>query len=127
MSSTAPTQNRHPSTFVVYEGSGGFSREALMVAPNQALVAAQVVSLTVGRESGQNEVTALNPDGTDGSQIAAGVVVHLVNLSPTTQRATILVHRAEVRASELTWPVGISPAQKAAAVKQLEAAGILLK
>jgi len=127
VTSSAPTQSRHPSSFIVYEGSGGFSREALMVAPNQTLVAAQVVSLTVGRESGQNEVTALNPDGTDGSQIAAGVVVHLVNLSPTTQKATILAHRAEVRASELTWPVGISPVQKATAVKQLEAIGILLK
>ena len=127
MTSTAPTQGRHPSSFIIYEGSGNFSRESLMVAPNQTLAAGQVVSMTVGHESGLNEVTALDPGGTDGSQIAAGVVVHLVNLSPTTQKATILAHRAEVRGSELIWPVGISRVQQAAAVKQLEAVGILVK
>lgn len=120
MTSTEP---KHPSIFIAYEGSGGFSRETMVVAPNQTLVPGQVV----GVKSGQNEVTALDPSGTDGSQIAAGILIYTVNHSPTLQKATILVHRAEVRASELTWPAGISRVQQAAAVKQLEAIGISLK
>ncbi|MDE2468638.1 MAG: head decoration protein [Bradyrhizobium sp.] len=121
------TQPKHPSTFIAYEGSGGFSRESMVVAPNQTLVPGQVVGVTVGRESGQNEVTALDPSGTDGSQIAAGILVHTVSHGPATQKATILAHRAEVRASELTWPAKISNVQRAAAIKQLEAVGILVK
>ena len=120
MTSTGP---KHPSSFIAYEGSGGFSRETMAVAPNQTLVPGQVVSV----KSGVNEVTALDPSGTDGSQIAAGILVYTVDNGPTTQKATILAHRAEVRASELTWPAKISNVQRAAAVKQLEAVGILVK
>jgi hypothetical protein len=124
MTSTVAAQGRHPSSFIAYEGSGWFSREKLAVAPNQTLVAGQVVG-KVRRESGADEVVALNLSGTDGSQIAAGVLVYSVTTDGSTEKeVAVLVRHAEVRTSHLTWPVGITDTQKTAAVKQLRAAGI---
>jgi len=124
MTSTVAAQGRHPSSFIAYEGSGWFSREKLAVAPNQTLVAGQVVG-KVHRESGADEVVALNLSGTDGSQIAAGVLVYSVTTDGSTEKeVAVLVRHAEVRTSHLTWPVGITDTQKTAAAKQLRAAGI---
>jgi hypothetical protein len=124
MTSTVAAEGRHPSSFIAYEGSGWFSREKLAVAPNQTLVAGQVVG-KVRRESGADEVVALNLSGTDGSQIAAGVLVYSVTTDGSTAKeVAVLVRHAEVRTSHLTWPVGITDTQKTAAVKQLRAAGI---
>ena len=126
MTSSVAAESRHPSAFIAYEGSGWFSRETLAVAPNQTLAAGQVVG-KVRRESGADEVVALNLSGTDGSQIAAGILVYPITTDgSTTQEVAVLVRHSEVRASHLTWPVGITAAQKAAAVKQLRAAGIQL-
>jgi hypothetical protein len=124
MTSTVAAEGRHPSSFIAYEGSGWFSREKLAVAPNQTLVAGQVVG-KVRRESGADEVVALNLSGTDGSQIAAGVLVYSVTTDGSTAKeVAVLVRHAEVRTSHLTWPVGITDTQKTAAAKQLRAAGI---
>ena len=124
MTPTVAAEGRHPSSFIAYEGSGWFSREKLAVAPNQTLVAGQVVG-KVRRESGADEVVALNLSGTDGSQIAAGVLVYSVTTDGSTEKeVAVLVRHAEVRTSHLTWPVGITDTQKTAAVKQLRAAGI---
>jgi hypothetical protein len=124
MTPTVVAESRHPSAFIAYEGSGWFSRETLAVAPNQTLVAGQVVG-KVRREAGADEVVALNLGGTDGSQIAAGILIYpIITDGSTTNGVAVLVRHCEVRASELTWPVGITAAQKAAAVEQLRAAGI---
>jgi hypothetical protein len=124
MTPTVAAEGRHPSSFIAYEGSGWFSREKLAVAPNQTLVAGQVVG-KVRRESGADEVVALNLSGTDGSQIAAGVLVYSVTTDGSTEKeVAVLVRHAEVRTSHLTWPVGITDTQKTAAAKQLRAAGI---
>jgi Bacteriophage lambda head decoration protein D len=125
-SNVTSTESRHSSTFILYEGSGWFSRESIAVAPNQTLAAGQVVG-KIAREGGSDEVAALNPKGTDGSEIAAGVVVYAVTTDDSTpKKAAVLVSRAEVRGSDLIWPTGITPVQQAAAVEQLRAAGILV-
>jgi hypothetical protein len=123
MTPTVVAESRHPSAFIAYEGSGWFSRETLAVAPNQTLVAGQVVG-KVRREAGADEVVALNLGGTDGSQIAAGILIYPIITDGSTTKVAVLVRHCEVRASHLTWPVGITVAQKAAAVEQLRAAGI---
>lgn len=124
MTSIVAAESRHPSSFIAYEGSGWFSREKLAVAPNQTLVAGLVVG-KVRSESGADEVVALNLSGTDGSQIAAGILVYSITTDgSTTKDVAVLVRHAEVRTSHLTWPVGITDTQKTAAVEQLRAAGI---
>ena len=126
MTSNDATRGRHSRSFIVYEGSGSFSRDTMAVAPNQTLVAGHVVS-KVCRENGTEDVTALSVNGTDGSQIAVGILVYPITTDgSTTNRAAVLVRHAEVRARDLTWPVGMTSAQQKAAVKQLAAAGILV-
>jgi hypothetical protein len=127
MASNAATEGRHSSSFILYEGSGGFSRDIMAVAANQRLVAGHVVGKVRG-ENGTDEVTALNLSGSDGSQIAAGIVLYPVSTDASTpDTAPILVRHAEVRTSDLTWPAGMTAAQQKTAIKQLAATGIRVR
>jgi Bacteriophage lambda head decoration protein D len=127
MTSNAAIGSRHSRSFILYEGSGGFSRDRIAVAPNQALVAGHVVG-KVRREDGTEEVTLLQLKATDGSQIAAGIVIYPVttDASPT-DRAEVLIGHAEVNSSDLTWPAGMTAAQQKAAIKQLATTGIVVR
>jgi hypothetical protein len=87
-------------------------------------------SVTVGREGGTDETyPALNMSGTDGSQIVGGVAVYPVTTDGTnTQKIAAIVRGpAQLRAADLTWPGGITAAQKAEAIEQLRSKGIILR
>ena len=71
---------------------------------------------------------AFNQDGTDGSQVAAGIAfADVVTGVGETKRATVNVRQCEVRGSDLTWPGDIDPGEKALAIEQLLALGIVVR
>jgi hypothetical protein len=85
-------------------------------------------SVTVGIEETDYQVEALNVSGTDGSQRAAGISWgSYVTDGSNTVKGTFITRNAEVRASDLTWPAGITAVQQADYIRQLEDLGIVLR
>lgn len=79
-------------------------------------------NITVG--AGSLKWTQLATGAADGSQNAAGILWGAVDASGGDMACTVVVRAAEVNASELTWPSGITSPQKTAALAQLAAPGI---
>ncbi|MBW7965311.1 head decoration protein [Bradyrhizobium sp. BR 10261] len=85
-------------------------------------------SVTVGIEETDYQVAVLNPTATDGTQRAAGIMWSNVTTDGSnTQKATVVTRAAEVRGVDLTWPAGITAAQQAEAIRQLEALQIIVR
>jgi hypothetical protein len=82
--------------------------------------------VTVGVEyDGDMQYAALNLSGTDGTQNAVAVAVYPVTTDGThTAHLTAITGHATVRLADLTWPAGITAAQKAHALDQLRSVGI---
>jgi len=102
--------------FVIADGSTDF-------------IAGDAFSITVGIESVTDEqYKALDTAATDGTQHAAGIAVSPITTSASaTGKIAIIDRDAEVRAADLTWPAGISAANKAKATEELRARGIKLR
>jgi hypothetical protein len=86
-------------------------------------------SVTVGIEQSDKNYKAFDTTATDGAQHAAGILWEAVTTDGSTkQQATVVVRGCEVRAADLTWPsVSLTAAQKAAAIIELQALGIILR
>ncbi len=70
---------------------------------------------------------AYDPTATDGSEIASAIAMYpAVTGADETKMIAGHVRDCEVRASDLTWPAGITAAQKAAAIANLADPGIIL-
>lgn len=100
-----------------------------VIADATDFVAGDAFSIDVIRESGTDEeAKALDLSAVDGAQKAVAIAVYSVTTDDTTKKkATFMTRNAEVRASDLTWPVGITADQKAAAIEQLRHVGIILR
>lgn len=83
-------------------------------------------TITVNRESVTDEQASALPN--DGSQVANAIIMYpCVTDGVSTKQSTFLVRPCEVRASDLTWPAGISAANKGQAIEQLRNVGIILR
>jgi hypothetical protein len=112
-------------------GAAAFSSQIKFTIADGAtdFVAGDAFSVTVGVEWGTDRhAKALDTAGTDGSQTAACIAFGSTTTGVgETAKATFITRNAEVRASDLTWPGGITAAQKAAAIEQLRGVGIILR
>lgn len=92
-------------------------------------VAGDGFTVAVGRESGADEqVAAWAVGASDGSQKVAGIMVYPVVTDGTaTAERAILCRHAEVRLSDLTFGGSPTAAQKAEAIEQLRALGIICR
>lgn len=68
-----------------------------------------------------------DPDNTDGSQTACAILYASVDATDEDKDGVGLVRHAEVNAAEIVWFEGATDNQKATAVKQLEAHGIITR
>jgi hypothetical protein len=82
-------------------------------------------NLTVSQLTVKHKVLA--PAGTDGSQFAAGILLADTDASAADKACAVLARQAEVNGLELTYPGGITAAEKSIAIAQLTAAGILVR
>src|SRR5215471_4098046 len=86
----------------------------------------RVVNELVATNSG--EFVVYDPDGTEGSQRAAGIRWEGVTTDGTNLGAGVVITRAaEVRGVDLVWPATITAIQKADALRQLEKFGIITR
>ncbi len=120
------TEGTHPGEFIVSEanvGAGGVSRsrDAIIVATGQTLVAGSVVGLVTV----SGEYAAHNPAASDGSEVAAGVLFDAATTTTATADAVALVRDCEVNAAEIVWDAAITAPQLITAGAELKALGII--
>ncbi|KXG81713.1 head decoration protein [Pseudomonas mosselii] len=88
----------HAGEFLLSEGAGKISREAIDIAAGPALVAGQVL----GRLTASGEFTAYSPAAEDGSENAVCILFAPLGESDTTRRGRAVVRLAEVTEALLT-------------------------
>lgn len=119
------TMNPTIGQFVKYEeAEAQYSRENVTVASGQTLVTGQVV----GRITASGKVGAFDPNASDGRQNAIGIAAMDVNASTGDAPGVIIArHAVIVDADNLIWAGNPTAAQKAAAIQQLKALGIVAR
>lgn len=85
-----------------------------------------VSGTVVGKVTASGKFVQLAPGATDGSEEAARILLGDLDASGGDENGVFVVH-GEAIETELTWPEGITDAEKAAAIDQLATAGIYVK
>ena len=121
---TAITNDLTLGDLLKYEEENLYSRDQVTVLSGQSLKLGAVI----GRVSATQKVKALDPSATDGSEVAAGVVLQSIDASAAEKTNGLIVSRQAIVADHaLVWPVAITTEEKTAAIAQLEAIGILVR
>ena len=118
------TEGLNLGDLLKYEAPNLYSRDQVTVAAGQNLVLGTVV----GIDATTTKVKQIYPAATDGTEVAVGVLATSVDATLIDREDGILIARHAVVADHaLTWPAGIAPLDKAAAIAQLKAAGVLVR
>ncbi len=121
---TAITNDLTLGDLLKYEEENLYSRNQVTVVSGQNLKLGTVI----GRVSATQKVKALDPSATDGSEVAAGVVLQSIDASAAEKTNGLIVSRQAIVADyALVWPVAITTEEKTAAIAQLEAIGVLVR
>ncbi len=96
--STIQQEPVHAGEFLLSEGAGKISREAINVAAGPALVAGQLLGLVTA----SGEFAPYNPDAEDGSETAVCILYAPLGESDTVRRGRAVVRLAEVSEALLT-------------------------
>ena len=89
--------------------------------------AGEAFDVTVTEAEASNKYTQFDQDATNGSQHAAAVLYAPATASEADVEGTLHVRDCEVNGLCLTWPEDIEDAEKAAAVAELAALGIVVR
>jgi hypothetical protein len=81
--------------------------------------------LTVSQLTRKYKILA--PAATDGTQRASGILLAAIDATSADTAGVNVARDSEVNANELTWPGGITAAQKDVAIAQLRALGIMVR
>lgn len=95
---TIKTEANHAGEFLVSEGNGQISREAITVAAGDMLPAGQVL----GIKTATSEYTAYSNAANDGTEVAVGVLYAPLPASANARAGVAVVRLAEVSAARLT-------------------------
>lgn len=100
-----------------------------VIADATDFIAGDAFNIDVGIEQGDYQYSALDLTKAGDFAVAAGIAVYgaTTGAGETATIAAIVRGPCEVRAADLTWPAGITAPQQAAAIRQLEARGIVLR
>jgi len=83
--------------------------------------------ITVPAAAAAGKYTQLAPAALDGSAEYAGVQFAPVDATGADKPVTVIARAAELNVNEIVWPAGISAANKAIAVSQMVAVGVILR
>ena len=117
------TESNYLGDWLKFEEDNLYSRDVVTVASGQNLAAGTVVGIITA----SGKVTQLAPAASDGSQTAAGVLLNAVDASAGDKPGVIIARHAICSAKGLVWPASITDPQKATAISQLKALGILVR
>lgn len=87
----------------------------------------EAFEVTVTEAAASDKYVQLDPAGTDGRQHAAAVLYDTANASTADVNATANVRDCEVNGLSITWPAGITSDEKAAAIAELAALGVIVR
>lgn len=116
------TEGMHTGEFIGEMALGiGFHTDEGVILADENLVAGHVV----GQITASKKYVELDPAASDGSQTAAGIIYGAVKATGADKKG-LIVKRGPmtVNINDLTFPTGISEANKAAAITALLALGI---
>lgn len=88
----------HTGEYIVSEGNGSISREAITVAAGEVIPAGQVL----GIKTGTGEYAPYNSAANDGTEVAAGILYASLPASDKPRRGVATVRLAEVAAERMT-------------------------
>ncbi|MFP3015465.1 MAG: head decoration protein [Wolbachia sp.] len=117
------TEQNNLGDLLKYEASNLYSRDQITVAKGQNLKLGAVVA----KKTEDGFIRVLNPTATDGTQTAIGVITSDVNSKDGDTKAIIITRIALLADHAVVWPANITEEQKAAAIKQLEERGIIIR
>jgi len=88
-------------------------------------VSGDQIVITVAAGSG--EFVAYDQDGTNGSEVAAGISYGNYNATDAAVKGVLFARDGEVNGNDLIWPSTIDAGEKLVAIAQLKALGILVR
>ncbi|SCK61201.1 Bacteriophage lambda head decoration protein D [Variovorax sp. HW608] len=107
-----------------YEAPNLYSRDRVTVASGQNLSLGAVVGIVTAT----GKFTQIDPSATDGTQVAAGVLLQACDATLADRDDGLIVARHAIVADHaLAWPGAITNAEKLAAIAQLKALGVLVR
>ena len=107
-----------------FEAPNLYSRDRVTVAAGQNLPLGTVL----GTITASGKYKQIDPSSEDGSQVAAGVMVQNCDATLTERDDGLVVARhAIVSDHALQWPEAVTAAEKASAIAQLKALGVLVR
>lgn len=112
------------SDVVKYEAEPSYCRDEDTLASGSGIVQLGTV---LGKVTSTGKFKPLAPAASDGTEKAAAVILQRSDATTTDQTVVNLKRHALVVRQHLKWPAGINAAQQAAALDQLEAAGIVAR
>ncbi len=118
------TEGLNLGDLLKYEAPNLYSRDQVTVAAGQVLALGAVVGVITASA----KVKVVDPSATDGSEVAAGILIQAVDANLADRDDGLIVARHAIVADHaLVWPTGITVAEKKSAVAQLKALGILVR
>lgn len=119
----ALTETNRAGEFIISEGNGTYSREAITVVSGQNLAAGTIV----GKITASGKYKAYDDDNVDGSEAAAGILYAAVDASGGDAPGVIICRQAEVADSLLVWASTNDSGDKTAGKADLAALGIIIR
>lgn len=121
---TVFTESMNLGDLLKYEAPNLYSRDRVTVAAGQNLPLGAVV----GMVTATGKVKQIDPSATDGTQVAAGVLMQACDAALAERTDGLIVARhAIVSDHALQWPTGITSGEQQAAVAQLKSLGVLVR
>ncbi len=107
-----------------YEAPNLYSREIATLAAGQKCLLGTVV----GEETATSKLKIFNPEATDGTEHAIGVLANDTDATLIDRDDVLFIARHAIVASHaLIWPEGITSTQKTHAVTELAQRGVLVR
>lgn len=121
---TVLTEPMNLGDLLKYEAPNLYSRDLVTVASGQSLRLGTVVGVV----SATGKYRQLAPAATDGSEVAAGVLLQDCDADLIDREDGLIAARHAIVAHHaLVWPASITNAEKSAAIAQLKTLGVLVR
>ena len=121
---TVFTESMNLGDLLKYEAPNLYSRDRVTVAAGQNLPLGAVVGVVTAT----GKVKQIDPSATDGTQLAAGVLMQACDAALAERTDGLIVARhAIVSDHALQWPTGITTGEQQAAIAQLKSLGVLVR
>jgi hypothetical protein len=121
---TAIKESLNLGDLLKYEAPQLYSREVVTVLAGEVLPLGAVL----GQVTASGKLKALDPSATDGSEVAAGVLLEACEaLTGDRPDGLIVTRHAFLADHALVWPLGITASQNQTAIQQLKALGLLVR